>query len=355
MLTKPRRSSRAGAQMELASLEVFALSCNACSHSELYKDPRWANPIKNRVRQNVQARAVNEVVNALKPSVLGAADNRAPLRVINGMSTPTASSITMTTAATAGTAHPSPVDGLPGNSTIRWGGGLVTHAEHEEELEDFDERDIPELPPAPRKPINPSVETLEKAVAAKIFFENLYFPLLRQPPSREQRRLAMERDMEGMQLSEKRKDDLRARWRQNETDYLRERRRKVDVSAFVKLKTIGHGPHSHSLVIFSHEITDFIHALPGAFGVVSLVREKMTGQLYAMKEVQLFFNGCDSSHASSFVSSSERRICYVRAKRAMSVLKGTFSSPRLSSTHLAVQIGLCACSTRFKTVTTCIW
>jgi serine/threonine protein kinase len=74
----------------------------------------------------------------------------------------------------------------------------------------------------------------------------------------------MERDMLSMGLSEPRKEDLRARWRQNETDYLREQRRKVDVSAFVKLKTIGHG----------------------AFGVVSLVRERTTGKLFAMKQLR---------------------------------------------------------------------
>jgi protein-serine/threonine kinase len=103
-----------------------------------------------------------------------------------------------------------------------------------------DESEIPEIPP-PRKPITPSLATMEKAVSARIYFENLYFPLFRQKPSREQRRLAMERDMAAMQLSPAEKEALRARWRQNETDYLREKRRKVDVSAFIKLKTIGHG------------------------------------------------------------------------------------------------------------------
>jgi hypothetical protein len=44
-----------------------------------------------------------------------------------------------------------------------------------------------------------------------------------------------------MQLSEAQKYNLRARWRQNETDYLRDLRRKIDASAFIKLKTIGHG------------------------------------------------------------------------------------------------------------------
>jgi len=46
-----------------------------------------------------------------------------------------------------------------------------------------------------------------------------------------------------MGLPEVRKEDLRSRWRQNETDFLREQRRKVDVSAFVKLKTTSHGEY----------------------------------------------------------------------------------------------------------------
>ena len=58
----------------------------------------------------------------------------------------------------------------------------------------------------------------------------------------------MENDMIAMNLSEEQKEHLRSRWRQNETDYLRVRRRKVDVSAFIKLKTIGHGSHSMNLI-----------------------------------------------------------------------------------------------------------
>ncbi|THH14240.1 hypothetical protein EW146_g6067 [Bondarzewia mesenterica] len=234
-------------------------------------DPRWANPIKHRVRESNQARAINEVVSALKPSQNSKAENsQSPLRVVNGISTPTTSSM-MTTAARENV-RISPVDGLPGrpgNSTIRWGGGLAVHPE----LAHEDDPTPPTLTsltdtsttfPPQRRSITPSLATLEKAVSARIFFENLYFPLFRHPPSREQRRQAMERDMQLMGLSEERKEELRRRWIQNETDYLREKRRKVDVSAFIKLKTIGHG----------------------AFGVVSLVKERSTGQLFAMKQLR---------------------------------------------------------------------
>lgn len=173
-----------------------------------------------------------------------------PLQVVNGLSTTTSSALT-----TAAQENFSLTDGLPGRpgiSTIRWTGGLMAHAEvHELEPEDpaMNNQNMRSSTPPPR-PINPSLSTLEKAVSARIYFENLYFPLLRQPPSREQRRVAMETDMIGMQLSEAQKDDLRARWRQNETDYLRDRRRKVDASAFIKLKTIGHGLYSCFILIF---------------------------------------------------------------------------------------------------------
>ncbi|KAG6830456.1 hypothetical protein H0H92_000609 [Tricholoma furcatifolium] len=233
-------------------------------------DPRWANPIKNRVRQTNQERAAYEA----KPKPLAPPKDewydelpRGELRVVNGMSTTTTSSL-LTTAAGENVVAPSYLEGLPGrpgNSTFRWG-ALKVHPEiqeNEEYASSSEPLEFSQQAPVPRT-IIPSLATLDKAVSARIYFENLYFPLFRHPPSREQRRLAMENDMTNMNLSQTQKEHLRARWRQNETDYLRERRRKVDASAFVKLKTIGHG----------------------AFGVVSLVKEKSTGNLYAMKQLR---------------------------------------------------------------------
>lgn len=223
-----------------------------------FLDPRWANPIKNRIREIRLAKAVNDVVNALNPSLDSNASNVKPvLRVVNGMSTTTASTVTNTTPAT-GRITQGNVEGLPGSSTVptRAVGQLTTHVVREEgEDHSIVEKVLPEVPRRRRAPIIPSLQTLEKAVAAKIYFENLYFPLLRHPPSREQRRLAMEREMAMMRLSETQKQELRARWRQNESDYLRERRLKVDVSAFVKLKTIGHGPY---FVIFEWIRVNFV-------------------------------------------------------------------------------------------------
>lgn len=233
---------------KLGGQDCKCLNLIVVTYGEL--DPRWANPIIERLRQKNQERAINEVVNALKPSqssILEGGGEPGPLRVVNGMSTNTSSALT--TAAQENFMGTSTLDGLPGrrNSTIRWAGvGLKAHPEVPQEHEEdsnpsLEKTDFQPLPPPPRKPIIPSLSTLEKAVSARIYFENIYFPLLRHTPSREQRRVAMETDMMSMQLSEAQKENLRARWRQNETDYLRDRRRKVDASAFVKLKTIGHG------------------------------------------------------------------------------------------------------------------
>jgi protein-serine/threonine kinase len=182
--------------------------------------------------------AVNEVLNALKPSQI---DSSGQLHVVNGMSTTTSSSLT--TAARENVVLDSGfTDGLPGQPrTSIHGCALRSHPEVQNDDQDPGHFGLTSQGIAPQRIVTPSLATLEKAVAARIYFENLYFPLFRHPPSREQRKESMERDMIQMQLNQAQKEFLRARWRKNESDYLRERRQKVDVSAFVKLKTIGHG------------------------------------------------------------------------------------------------------------------
>ncbi|KAJ9125369.1 hypothetical protein QFC22_000329 [Naganishia vaughanmartiniae] len=122
--------------------------------------------------------------------------------------------------------------------------------------------------------VQPSLPTLEKAASTAIFFETLYHALLKPPQmlqaahpdnyacARERRRLALEEEMNKRGLPEQDRETLRNKWAEEETANLRERRRKVGLNSFTKLKVIGHG----------------------AFGVVSLVKAKETGALFAMKE-----------------------------------------------------------------------
>ncbi|KWU47146.1 kinase-like protein, partial [Rhodotorula sp. JG-1b] len=110
----------------------------------------------------------------------------------------------------------------------------------------------------------PSLATIEKAAAARIFFETKYHALLRQPQSRERSRAVFERALASLNLPDSERRRIRAAWLESQSRYLRELRYRLGPSSFVKLKTIGHG----------------------AFGVVSLVRERGEGQLYAMKQMR---------------------------------------------------------------------
>ncbi|PWN39616.1 kinase-like protein [Ceraceosorus guamensis] len=112
--------------------------------------------------------------------------------------------------------------------------------------------------------LRPSLTTIEKSVAAKIFFENLYYGILKTPRARDTRRAGLEADLASLRIPESSKDLIRAKWLANETEHLRDIRARVNVNSFAKLKTIGHG----------------------AFGVVALVRERGTGELFAMKQLR---------------------------------------------------------------------
>ncbi|GAA5894309.1 serine/threonine-protein kinase [Sporobolomyces salmoneus] len=110
----------------------------------------------------------------------------------------------------------------------------------------------------------PSLTTIEKAVSTKIYLETKYHALLKTPPSRETRKHLLEKELSRLNLREDQKAEVRNAWKLSETEYLRDMRTRVNVGSFKKLKVIGRG----------------------AFGVVSLVRETGSGELYAMKQLR---------------------------------------------------------------------
>ncbi|GAA5975738.1 hypothetical protein JCM11641_005855 [Rhodosporidiobolus odoratus] len=110
----------------------------------------------------------------------------------------------------------------------------------------------------------PSLSTIERAASTKIFLETRYHALLKQPKSREMRKALLEKELARLQISDRERLKVWEAFALSETEYLREMRARVGVGSFVKLKTIGHG----------------------AFGVVSLVRDRGTGEVYAMKQLR---------------------------------------------------------------------
>ncbi|PKC66292.1 kinase-like protein [Rhizophagus irregularis] len=106
-----------------------------------------------------------------------------------------------------------------------------------------------------------SLATIEKSVAAKVYFENYFYGILKKPSGRSKRRMQLETELENMKISDQDKREIRQEWVNLESDYMRLLRKKITVNSFQMIKTVGHG----------------------AFGVVKLVRDISTGVVYAMK------------------------------------------------------------------------
>ncbi|KAJ3194508.1 hypothetical protein HK101_002571 [Irineochytrium annulatum] len=104
-----------------------------------------------------------------------------------------------------------------------------------------------------------SLVTIEKSIETKIFFEQ-YFQKLKTETAN--KRHQFERHIQDdAALPDETKEKLRRIYRIKNSEHLRQLRERIHISEFETLKTIGHG----------------------AFGIVRLVREKSTGELYAMK------------------------------------------------------------------------
>ncbi|KAJ3116351.1 hypothetical protein HDU96_009814 [Phlyctochytrium bullatum] len=108
-----------------------------------------------------------------------------------------------------------------------------------------------------------SLVTVERSIATKIFFEQYFDKLNRQGPvGYANRRQQFETQLQTQQsLPDDVKSTMRKVWHLQETDYMRRLRDRMSASEFETIKTVGHG----------------------AFGIVRLVREKSSGELYAMK------------------------------------------------------------------------
>lgn len=147
-----------------------------------------------------------------------------------------------------------PIDGMPGSPTT-----ILPPS-----FDSLDPDAGNELEYALPKSFLPSLTTIEKAAATKVFFETHYHGILKRPRGRDQRKAMLEKELARLNISDAERRNVRAAWALSETEYLRDIRSKVGVGSFMKIKTIGHG----------------------AFGVVSLVKEKGSGQLYAMKQLR---------------------------------------------------------------------
>ncbi|BGP55589.1 hypothetical protein JCM8202v2_003194 [Rhodotorula sphaerocarpa] len=209
--------------------------------------PSWAAPIKAAVRARQDWRDVDETPAAW-----------APLAVTQPMDIPKTPELRPALSFDTAVAVE--------NARLK---GSESHLEDRESVVDFGGADPPFSRPQVEGELlhtsgRPSLLTVEKAAAVKIHFEAKYHGILRQTPTRERSRALFEEALAQLKISDSAREHARAAWQAGQTQYLRDLRERTGVNSFVKLKTIGHG----------------------AFGVVTLVRERRSGELYAIKQVR---------------------------------------------------------------------
>ncbi|KAL0410460.1 UNVERIFIED_CONTAM: Serine/threonine-protein kinase CBK1 [Sesamum latifolium] len=106
--------------------------------------------------------------------------------------------------------------------------------------------------------------TLERAAAAKKFIENHYKTHMKGIQERRQRRQLLEKMLANSGVPEEERMDFLKDLERKETEYMRLKRNRISVDDFELLTIIGRG----------------------AFGEVRLCREKVSGNIYAMKKLK---------------------------------------------------------------------
>eukprot|EP01132_Coremiostelium_polycephalum_P004240 gene4240-5308_t len=130
-----------------------------------------------------------------------------------------------------------------------------------EEEEDYDESYSEECQAPSATGVPPSRPTMDRSLAAKMYIEQYYLNVQQSVKERGQRRKDLEQKI--VKLSSKEQNDLRKELDKKESEYMRFKRAKLKHSDFELIKIIGRG----------------------AFGEVSLVRHRESGDLYAMKRL----------------------------------------------------------------------
>ncbi|XP_020584968.1 serine/threonine-protein kinase 38-like [Phalaenopsis equestris] len=110
----------------------------------------------------------------------------------------------------------------------------------------------------------PSNATKQRVAAAKQYIETHYKEQMKSMRERRERRVILERSLANADISEEEQNSVLKDLERKETEYMRLQRHKMGVDDFDLLIMIG----------------------KGAFGEVRIVREKATGNVYAMKKLK---------------------------------------------------------------------
>lgn len=110
----------------------------------------------------------------------------------------------------------------------------------------------------------PSDATKQRAAAAKQYIENHYKSQKKNLQERKERRYVLEKELADANVSEEEQSNILKNLEKKETEYMRLQRHKMGVEDFELLTMIG----------------------KGAFGEVRVCKDKITGNVYAMKKLK---------------------------------------------------------------------
>ncbi|KAI1127704.1 kinase-like domain-containing protein [Nemania abortiva] len=238
--------------------------------------------IKKKSRPSVRSieRAADQQLPASAPAILSVSTSNS-----NTNSSGKSSGPTTGTGTTAATSFESKLSGKD-NDPVEQRPASIVH--HHKEPETAPTIADPSLTTIQEKAIDvppPTILTVEKTAAAKIYLETYFNEKLNKPSPRSLRRRYLESELyRGLGLSPAEKDMRRALFYQQETDHLRETR-------VLAARSLGAMKSEHSKLADDYEVLKILGK--GSFGVVRLVREKSeedgyrrSSRVYAMKVIR---------------------------------------------------------------------
>ncbi|KAI0863082.1 kinase-like domain-containing protein [Xylaria cubensis] len=173
----------------------------------------------------------------------------------------------------------------PTNGTVEQRPASIVYHKQPEAISAIADSGLTTIQEKAIEPPSPTIVTVEKAAAAKIYLETYFNEKINKPSPRSLRRRYLESELyHGRGLSRAEKDMRRALFYQRETNHLRETR-VLAARSLVAMK------HDHGELANDYEVLKILGK--GSFGVVRLVREKRKedghhrgGRVYAMKVIR---------------------------------------------------------------------
>ncbi|TGJ85083.1 hypothetical protein E0Z10_g3687 [Xylaria hypoxylon] len=239
--------------------------------------------VKRKSRPSIRSidRVVDKLLPASAPAILSISTSNSNTTNSSGKS----SGPTNGTGTTTATSFESKLSSKDNDPVEQRPASIVHHHKEPERVSTPADPSLTTIQEKAIEPPPPTILTVEKAAAAKIYFETYFNEKFNKPSPRSLRRRYLESELyHGLELSSSEKDMQRAHFCQQETNHLRE-------SRVLAARSLGGMKCEHGEPADDYEILKILGK--GSFGVVRLVRKKprkdcyqRDGRVYAMKVIR---------------------------------------------------------------------